>query len=75
MAIAVVYKEHTLGTLNESGTMFERLNGLGSRGGLGILDSVRMVSTDEWRYATIDDFKTFRVSYHPSYKIVDITSL
>jgi hypothetical protein len=72
--IAVVYKEHTLGIL---GSAFGQpsigpLNGLAHLGGAHALSGPFLfVTDDEFRPATLEDFHTFRVVYHPSYKIVE----
>ena len=62
----VVYKEHTLGILWQ-GQRLEVLNGLGSIGGLHFTDSPRLVSSNEFRPATKEDFDTFKVVFHPEY--------
>jgi hypothetical protein len=71
---AVVYKEHTLGTLfdMEAGKKgVEILRGLISKGApLNVYnDPHYCVDDNDYRLATLEDFETYRVVYHPSYLI------
>lgn len=67
---AVVYKEHTLGTLSSTfgKPSIEVLNGLASKGGKSIMDSpILFVSEDDFRPASLRDFEVFGVVYSDCY--------
>lgn len=67
----VVYRENTLGILR--GNMIEVLNGLVSKGGKSFSDSPFFVYEEEIRPATMADFDTFDVRYHPHYEIQQVS--
>lgn len=69
---AYVLGEHTLGLVRNysaNGMYFERLNGLGTRGGMALIDGPRWVMPNDIRPANLKDFETFKVKYHSDYGV------
>jgi hypothetical protein len=71
-AVAVVYKENTLGYVYDDaknnqwmGVWASKIGGYDSNSGILLLDKANT------RPATLTDFDTFRVKYHPSFRLVD----
>lgn len=71
---AVVYKENTLGLLGESFGMpsIGVLHGHVHRGGKHFTQSpLLFVDEADFRLATLADFDTYGVVWHPAYEVVD----
>jgi hypothetical protein len=74
--IAVVYKDNTLGLLGETfgRHSIEVLFGFVSKGGKSSMDSpILFVDASDFRQATLQDFKTFRVHHHTDYQVATNT--
>jgi hypothetical protein len=69
---AVVYKDNTLGLLygGKDGVFsIEVLHGLVHKGGKHFTDGPFIAYSEEFRLATLKDFKNFNVRYHHDYII------